>query len=1408
MAFKTFDQLDAESLPASLYVDPNAGRKQEDPLAAYFSKPAPSVADTLSAAFESGNFVGSVIARKDTGMDNHDDGVYNPINYMKANGLYGKGYDDRFSHILNTAYADQVKSQIDMENRNNETMAASGWTGIAAGLAAGVFDLPSLIPGTVAVRGAKGGWAIGKSMLMGGISAAAAATASEAGLQMTQDTRSGSESLVNIGAAAVIGSLIGGGAAAVLSKAERATVTRGMENMADVNSGKVPNTLFDAEGVPHSGGAAVNPDYEGEGVQRTREETQITGNVTRKIAETTRALNPKLAMATSPSPVTRQLGLDLFGSGGVTRDMHLEGNTTGRGVDEASRTLVASYLNEANRVSKAAYDDMRSSVGGNSGERLSEKQFHELTGEAMFNNNDQSDNAFVARAAVAHRKLVDYFTQQALDLGQKLKDQGVGDDHPFVALLKDGAMDLKNAVSYLHKMPNRDRLLVDEPKFLDKIGKFYTDSFNEAYGSQLEAHNAALAKIKQRTEDMNLAGPARAQRIQDLNAQAKALDANHVHLNDDIDALAEAKGRLRSGDKTASEDIKAITARGGEQLANYIDQRSKLHSRMSSLTENNADAQLARGEQLSQRIDDMHELTQRSLGAFAQRAKNVLNSIAGDPIGVAEEKIAALEAQAHAAQAKVVRQQDYLAHIQDGDADPARVAMHADRLAKMEAALADVTETLRHHADVGPASAEARAQKLDNLMQTIKEEQAARDLRRGEQLARIKERAAKLSPEAVAERAKANAEKNAAIQSRLETSFERRWGPSLELGRKMEEINPFEAAGRQAAGEYYDAITGRTADRGDTPSFITRETSGPYRGRVNPVPQALMAQHGWLETDVRTVSQHYARNMASELELTRKFIYADMREQLGVNGTIATHYRSMREAVANAQTVADVNAVFGEKKFNLKKDVKDIQEKAQAALMAGEAEDVRNAKGGRDIIRGNYQTELNNSNYASIMRSAANYNSARFNTGFLFKNFTDIYAPAFIHGLSPWLKAFPQALAGMFGAGSPGSKLVLRELEQAGLIATRFNHALINHASDVGDPFLPAITSLERFSRKMAGIGSKWSGMNWLSDFTQSISGIISQHRIMEAILGNDNGTFLRGEGEPLLRKLGINPSEQADIAKLYAAHGEEIDGTKVANTDKWIAAAEATGNPAEIARVDRAVRAYRTAINADVSGIAGHAGAGDRPLFAHTPMGGLLLQFTSYTTTAHTSIMMRGMQGEKSRFLSGLVAMTAIGGLASYIQAFRSGQERWQKYLKDTTDNPALLIKDSLDNSSIFPLAFDISNRLERISGSIGQQYRVNPITTPLSFMLGRGASLGQQSARASDSSGAIGAVLGPTGGLIDSGFAAARVVGDMLHGKTSAKRDQNLAEASLPYEAHPLIRGIIQSLTDNSPLYNIRGN
>ena len=1427
MTFKTFEQLDAEAGPAGLFAD-YSSRETRAATAGYDTPETLAKAQeisqrsTVAAAFRQDNTVASVLSRKDAGVDNDDDGTFDPVTYIKENPKLA-GFEDSFMGVLNRRRADAVKSQIEMEQRDRETLDAAGWFGTFAQLAAGVFDLPTLIPGTVAVRGAKGGYAIGRSMLMAGTSAAATQAATEGFLQATQETRSQAESLVNIGAAAVLGSLLGGGVAAVLGKNEQITMRKALDNIADINSGAkpnefVPSQVFNDRAAVGGGADVVDNAFFVDPINkaRTRAELAVDGIVAGQVVEKTSWFNPMLRSTQRYAASARQIGATVYEST-IYRAMHNQGETTGASVEAAIRTRVQASQAEALSQAELAYKEMRGS-----GVRMSRDDFYAEVGRAM-RNSDQSENVFVSRAAQGYRKLFDDFTKDALKLG----------------LLDVEDLDVKTAASYFSRVYNRDRLLASEPEFLDLIGRHYAERMQGAYQLDKAENDTLAATYRQRLDDMAQTGEARSKRIADIEAAGKQLDEQNAQLADLIDELSAARSAVYAAEgparEAAQKRVKDILAQGGPGLDAYLKGRASLRRRMADLTERNPDAQAARAERLNERIAGVEEQVARGLSAFAKRAKNVMNRVAADPAGKAEDAIAAVERQiadvqkvidkaaerANKTAAQYVEQmspQEAFVREAERAAQQGQTAeqaikagtREADRVSKQISEGQRAVQQFERYTErlnalqerlaareAGAAAARELVDALDALLQDVTNAAAERAARRGEFVQRLKDRAAKLTPEEIKAKADATKTKVDATQMQREEAFYAKWGVRQALGREMNEAFDFEAAGRAAAKEVYDKITGKVQQRDDIPSFVTKITSGPLKDRTFMVPDELLAGRGWLRDDVREVANRYSRAMAGEIELTRRFGRADMKDQLE---QVAKEYAELRAAAEKSTDIATLNSVLGRDKFGARKDLAAAKLEAQKLLAEDEAAAIVDLKAGRDLVRGTFNGALNNSNFASVTRSLMHFNYLRQMGGVLLSNIADFYRPAFVHGLGQYMVTLPKLLPQAFDAGSEGVKMSLKEAKLAGLVVERVTHALQVANGDIADPFLARTTHIERFMQKATGLASRWNLINLFTDAQQAIASTMSQHRILEAAIGNGgaDGSFSR-DGTRLLRMLGIDARTQADIAKLFKAHGQTVDGVQVANTERWLQAANETGVAEEILRAENAVRVYRTAVNTDVNSIVSRRGLGDAPLFANHPLGKVLTQFSGYAMGAHSRVMVRGLQESHARLVGGLVVMASLGALTSYLAAWRGGAERWKKFTEDTAKNPALLIGEGLDRSGFFPILFDIANRAERVSGAVGYDYRFNPIKSPIA-MAGGGSGLGVTSTRASDSSAAFGALLGPSAGLVDSAIAAGRVAADKAAGKDPPKRDINQALAVIPFQSYYGVRELLQVLTGNS--------
>lgn len=170
--------------------------------------------DIWGSAFEQENIVGSLVTSK-AWRENFYASDPTPLDAEAINSRLAVDemgdYLDRFLEVDNVGHYEAVKADILREVDNRRTLADAGWTGFAAGMVAGVVDLPTLIPIGAGVANTFRGGSLAATAFRSAVGSAVDATITEAALHATQQTRTLNESLANIGGSMILGTILGSG---------------------------------------------------------------------------------------------------------------------------------------------------------------------------------------------------------------------------------------------------------------------------------------------------------------------------------------------------------------------------------------------------------------------------------------------------------------------------------------------------------------------------------------------------------------------------------------------------------------------------------------------------------------------------------------------------------------------------------------------------------------------------------------------------------------------------------------------------------------------------------------------------------------------------------------------------------------------------------------------------------------------------------------------------------------------------------------------------------------------------------------------------------------------------------------------------------------------------------------------
>ncbi len=211
----------------------------------------PTTSEIIAAAFRQGNMMVSAITSRTLNeklfptpgaKQLSNDQL---IAKVKEDGLMN--YLSQFIDVYDEAqYAAKVE-QLIREEEDQKILAASGVPGILASVAAGVVDIPTLLPVGAGVRAAQ--TAVKAATRVGGAAAGQAAL-SESVLQASQETRSGETSAINIGASIVLGSGLGIAAHKIASPSMASRIERKLnETLDDARAGSPKAQAAGAQAV-------------------------------------------------------------------------------------------------------------------------------------------------------------------------------------------------------------------------------------------------------------------------------------------------------------------------------------------------------------------------------------------------------------------------------------------------------------------------------------------------------------------------------------------------------------------------------------------------------------------------------------------------------------------------------------------------------------------------------------------------------------------------------------------------------------------------------------------------------------------------------------------------------------------------------------------------------------------------------------------------------------------------------------------------------------------------------------------------------------------------------------------------------------------------------------------------------
>jgi hypothetical protein len=1306
-------------------------------------------ADTLPAAFRQENIVGSFVGR----IADPFDGTIGDPNFDRFTELQGTKYED---HIKRFIYADtpnqveEMKQQIDMEEMDRQTIQESGGMGVVAMLGAGIFDLPTLLPGGIAIKGLTSGKTLMSIRSAASVGAAGfvGASAAEAGLHATQELRTGTESAINITAGTVLSGILG--AALPVAKSLMSGQGKSLDDLTRALESDLTNSH------PGTVGDDIAPESAGAAATRTStlEEEGLKGalGAEKLIAALPRAFNdPSIRLASSPLLTARRFVQDIAESvltlkknalgeatyesveGRVKQWRANLGIAMGK-VDDSFTKYRTGKAKSFGTIAKIGVQDLAGAAGREG--KLTFKAFKEEVGKAM-RSEDVHEIPEVAAAAKAMRdELFEPLKNRAIEVG-----------------LLDPDTTTTTAMSYFSRVYDIDSIIANRGEFhgnvhswlkeeRDAAGSRIRDQENEVLlaqedidGLRKEARRATGAAKTATKEASN----ERLKKERDvLAAQREARIAEREFKLQDERAEKFRPSELEAEDKAYYKeligDLKRGHPKGGnpESITQWVRRIGGLEDFKGELVHigisGKANTKLVKAEG-GMKMDD---------AALRAWEEGFIGTPGGERPTI-DEFISALSDDFNG-HSKVIRggddalqaRMDYLDDLREGlerhgvdlnKMDGTRLKNELDRLggddveyrASTPAARARYREISfnRRRALKRVHDANARYDVADESLFKAKAD-----------VLDVKQR---LRPEAARRLKSLQEQINSSVkirkgaQDRLKTDKRRMDRDDEELSDLTDEI--IDRIISTPDGRLpYDLDLNNPNKSGGRDSL-----AGPLKQRVFNIPDDRMdgtrGGTAFLENDVEVVSRMYERTVSADVEMYNKFGSVDLASQMG---------DIRREA---AQKIA-----------------KATTEKERIALNKAKDSAIEDLGGIRDRIRGTYAVPKNPD--AALIRTGRfvrNLNYLRLLGGMTLSAIPDLGRSVMVHGIMRTFKNGVVPLVKNFKA----LKMSAFEVKLSG---TAWDMALDTRVQAMAD-IMEDYGRHSKIERGIQSLSQNFGIVSLMAPWNAAMkqfAGVVTQSRMIEAVLALRKGQINPKEAEKLLSQ-GLDQATSIQIADQFLKHGEEVDGVFIANTQAWDKSAK------------EAKLAYRSALSLEVDKIIVTPGQ-DKPLWMSTEWGKQIGQFKSFAFASTQRVLLSGLQQRDMAAFNGMMMSIGLGMVTYGLKEKDAGRE--------TSDDPAKWVVEGVDRSGLISIFGDVNNVLEKVTrGRVGMNALINE--APMSRYASRNI---------------MGALLGPSVGTLTS---AQSIIGAASTGDWS-KSDVSAFMRLMPYQNLMGVRQGFQKIRD----------
>ncbi|WP_271896332.1 hypothetical protein [Candidatus Phyllobacterium onerii] len=1352
----------------------------------------PTLSETFGAAFRTENVIGSYLSSRGAPDPYQIEDGYDAIDDVKNDPKYAPYVAD-FAGIFNKKASDAQKLQIDRELKDKRTIDAAGGMGMVASMAAGVFDLPTLLPIGGGLAGAGG--SLLRTASSAAIGAGIDAAVSETGLQLTQRARTGEESVYNIGGSILLGGALGTLIGRYLKPHEATALGRKIETQ-EGGYREFDAAYANAGTGASSGGAAARDT----GPLVLKDEALIRNIplvnrqdplIRLQLSDFDSARQTVRGLAETPLEYAdNAAGVATERGGSVETRMkmwHAPVYSSLRDID----TMYARYFHNApeptawqTRLSPIQSEFAR--LRGSS-EKMTYREFKEEVGKAAF---DAEQHAIpeVAEAAKVYREVDDAMKRAAIEAGLLPEDVKVAKD-----------------ASHLFRMYNKERIIAKRNEF----GKILRDYFINGRESALRtAEENAVAK-RVVTSDMTVErynqSFERLSGIEDRINQRQDIRRNKVsnlqrQQNTRNDLLKERAPTglmeaLRNSDENASAIGHIREARAAEAKANkkppYAERfpilailKEKGGVRIGSPLEGELKALgitakahpgLFRKDSGIGAVDNFvhseEDIFRDNLNAgdngYVDPA-DVLNAIqqevGGSPLLTREAADAAYisEAVQDAAarwldsvglgpDATVKQVRDFVKRVNDAE-------KHVDnidtRILRLETEIEDfdkVTDGLKNERDISASEAAIIADEVNALEAELSEvADLANASPRVSMMVDYATTKRRMFKKRMTER---NLQKRVDAIERLAADGKANDEMLMELAAKKVDLNAanLEIKKMHAKAEKLKAQipsahviekTDEFANLSDLEiSDLVDETINTIIGNTDgriPYDAIVSGPRGPLKERLLKIESAKIQDF---MELDIEKVLRAQTRTMSADIEISKKFGdpTMKEEIRKIHDEAD------------RRIAQATDDKQRTKLEKARKASVRDVEGIRDRLRGQYALPSNpDSLVLRAGRISRNLNYLRLLGGMTISAFPDLGKIVFNHGLTSTFRDGFIPLITNFNA----VRLAGEEVKLAGTALDMVLDSRAMAMADITDTY----GRHSRIERGIDELTHKYGVVSLMAPWNAAIkqfSGLVTMTNILNAAERVAKG-MPEGKDVSKLAAGGIDSDLAERIAKEFATHGDKQGNVMLAKAADW---------------GDREAReAFRTAVVREVDRIVVTPGQ-DKPLWMSTELGKTVGQFKSFGVSSMQRTMLAGLQQRDAATLQGLLVMMGLGAFTYYAKQSIAGRE--------VSDDPAVWVVEAFDKSGVAGWFMDANNIAEKATRG----------------RVGLSAITGKQVSRYA-SRNVTGAFLGPSADALADIF---QVSGSVFAGDTS-KSDLHKVRQLIPLQNLFYLRSILNQVEESA--------